>query len=585
MREPVSPALFDQIARGWRGAIIVALIALVSSLFGAARLPVMDRDEARFAQATRQMVETGDYVRIRVQADERNKKPIGIHWLQAASVRAFEPVTHRLNAIWPYRLPSALGAALAALATLWAGVALVGPRAAFLGSVLFASGALLGFEGMTAKTDAVLLGFTTLALASLARLRVGDARPRLLALLFWAALACGIMIKGPITPMVALLTLASLGLWERKWAWMKPLAWWPGPLLAVLIVAPWMIAIDQATDGRFFAEAIAGDLAPKVAGGQEGHFAAPGYHLALLAFLIFPASYALPMAARLAWRTYKAKRADATFSGCRFLLAWAVPSFVLFELAPTKLAHYTLPTFPAIALLCGAALYTALRERWRLTHWIGVALFLVSGAVIAGLAAVGATFMPGDADADLRRAITTGLIAALPIVAASLVLFLFRRPALRVFAVVTCALCLSYGLRQHVLPDARSLHVSSEAIAALTRARLLPNGEHGFWVVGYRETSLVFMTRTDIHLAEPGEAGARARLGDTLMIEGRDLPRTEGALGGRGYIFARAEAEPVRGLNIGNGDDVALFIGIVAERPPPPPSPSGELVGDRPRNP
>ncbi len=88
MREPVSPALFDQFARGWRGYVLIALIALASSLFGAARLPVMDRDEARFAQATRQMVETGDYVRIRVQEDERNKKPIGIHWLQAASVNA-----------------------------------------------------------------------------------------------------------------------------------------------------------------------------------------------------------------------------------------------------------------------------------------------------------------------------------------------------------------------------------------------------------------------------------------------------------------------------------------------------------------
>ncbi len=69
------------------------------------------------------------------------------------------------------------------------------------------------------------------------------------------------------------------------------------------------------------------------------------------------------------------------------------------------------------------------------------------------------------------------------------------------------------------------------------------------------------------------------------MIEGRALPETEGALGGRGLDFARAEGEPVRGLNIGNGDDVALFIGTVAERPPPPPPSSGELVGDPPPDP
>jgi len=601
MREPVSPALFDQFARGWRGYVLIALIALVSGLFGAARLPVMDRDEARFAQATRQMLETGDFIRIRNQEDERNKKPIGIHWLQAASVQAFEPLTGRLNAIWPYRLPSALGAMLAALACLWGGRALLKPREAFLGAALFSAGVLLGFEGMTAKTDAVLVGFTTLAMAALARLWTAGAsparavhagegaggpyRPRLLALLFWFAIGYGVLIKGPVTPMVSALTLIALAVWERRWAWMKPLAWWPGPLLAVAIVLPWMLAINEATDGRFFAEAIGEDLAPKVAGGAEGHFALPGYHLLLFAFLFFPASYALPMGARLGWRAIKAKRDSADYSGLRFLLAWALPTFLVFELLPTKLAHYTLPTFPALALICAAGLFAASRERWKITHIVGIVLFVLTGAAIAGLSAAGATFMPGDADAAIRRAVSAGLVSGGVLLAATTALVMLHRPALRVGAAVLCALILSYSLRQHVLPEARTLHISSEAVGALTRARLLPRGEHGFWVVGYRETSFVFMTRTDIRLAEPQEAGAQAQLGDTLMIEGRALPATEGALGGRGYIFARVPEEPVRGLNIGNGDDVSLFIGTVAERPPNPPPSSGELVGDLPPDP
>src|SRR5262249_41101267 len=156
----VSPALYDQFARGWRGYVLIALIALTASLFGAGKMQVMDADEARFAQATRQMVETGDYVRIRFQDEARNKKPIGIHWLQAAAVNVTEPITHRLNAIWPYRLPSALGIVLAGIATLWAGGALFSPRQAFFGAALLVSGMLVSFEGMTAKTDAVLLGFT-----------------------------------------------------------------------------------------------------------------------------------------------------------------------------------------------------------------------------------------------------------------------------------------------------------------------------------------------------------------------------------------------------------------------------------------
>ena len=114
MRSPVPPALYDQFAHGWRGYVLIALIAFLSAQFGAGRVQVMDTDEARFAQATRQMVETGDYVSIRIQDEARNRKPIGVHWLQAAAVQAAEPFTERLNSVWPYRLPSALGLVLAA---------------------------------------------------------------------------------------------------------------------------------------------------------------------------------------------------------------------------------------------------------------------------------------------------------------------------------------------------------------------------------------------------------------------------------------------------------------------------------------
>jgi 4-amino-4-deoxy-L-arabinose transferase-like glycosyltransferase len=249
MASPASPALFDQFARGWRGYVLIALIALTSGLLGAASVPVTDIDEARFAQATRQMVEDDQYVRIRVQDAERNRKPLGIYWLQAVSVNAMQPFTERLNTIWPYRLPSALGLMLASLATLWAGTILFGPRTGFVGAAIFAVGMLASAEGMLAKTDAVMTGFTTLALACVVQLRAGTTRPRLVVLLFWAAIGCGILVKGPVTPLVAGLTLATLAIWERRAAWMKPLWFWPGPALALAISLPWFIVIGIATDG------------------------------------------------------------------------------------------------------------------------------------------------------------------------------------------------------------------------------------------------------------------------------------------------------------------------------------------------
>jgi len=562
MAATAPPGLFDQFSRGWRGYVLIALLALGSALIGANRVPVTDVDEARFAQATRQMVEGGDYVRIRLQAAERNRKPVGIHWLQAASVTTFSP--DRLNVIWPYRLPSALGLVLACIATLWAGTALVGARAGFIGAALFAVSLLASAQGMLATTDAAMTGFTTLALATLAQLRAGTGRSRLVALMFWAAIGCGILIKGPVTPLVAALTLGALALWERRTAWMKPIAFWPGPALAVLIVLPWLIAIGAATDGRFFAGWI-GDIAPKIIGGDRAHGGAPGYHLLLLPVLIFPATYALPAALRISWGAMRTPASNNAQAPYRFLIAWAAPTFAFFELMPTKLIHYTLPAYPAIALLCGVGLLLASRARWRTAHPAGVVIFIVAGAVIVALMATVSTFMPGNlADAGLRRAIGTALLGVLTLGGATACLVFVRHPAARVGALIGCALIFSFSLRERLLPEARTLFVSNEAVAAMTRARIQARDDERFWVVGYEQPSIVFLTRTSIRLV-PAQSAGDAGPGDGMIVEGRVLEEAERALEARGLVFEQAEP-PVRGMALGRGERMALYVGRVSDQ-------------------
>src|ERR1700680_1879439 len=81
-------ALFDVGAASHRRAVaILALISLILFLPGFFQIPPVARDEAYFAQATKQMIETGDYVDIRYQDDVRYRKPVGIYWLQAAVVK------------------------------------------------------------------------------------------------------------------------------------------------------------------------------------------------------------------------------------------------------------------------------------------------------------------------------------------------------------------------------------------------------------------------------------------------------------------------------------------------------------------
>src|SRR6185436_4742032 len=105
-------------------------------------------DEARFAQATKQMLETGEYVDIRFQSEVRYKKPVGIYWLQAGVVKAAEAVGIRdaQRKIWLYRIPSLAGAIGAVLLTYWAALAFVSRRAALLAGLMMASSILLGVE-------------------------------------------------------------------------------------------------------------------------------------------------------------------------------------------------------------------------------------------------------------------------------------------------------------------------------------------------------------------------------------------------------------------------------------------------------
>src|ERR1700758_1288899 len=106
-------ALFDYAAgSNRRAATVLVLVSLFAFLPGIFQIPPVDRDEAYFAQATKQMIETGDYVDIRYQDDVRYRKPVGIYWLQASvgNVASALGLPNAQTSIWLYRLPSLIGA-------------------------------------------------------------------------------------------------------------------------------------------------------------------------------------------------------------------------------------------------------------------------------------------------------------------------------------------------------------------------------------------------------------------------------------------------------------------------------------------
>ena len=274
------------------------------ALAGLWSLPPLDRDEARFAQATTQMLETGDYITIRFQDRERNKKPAGIYWMQAAAVTAFSD--HEIRQIWAYRLPSVLGAVLAVLFTFGAARRLYDSDTAMLAALLLASAPLLAAEATIAKTDAMLLAMICLAQYALievyARARSGEEKTRRWPIMFWIAQGIATLIKGPIGLMVSFLTGAALFIADRQMRLLPRIRPFLGIAILIVIVAPWAFAIYNATDGRFFEQAIGGDMLGKVGTAQESHIGPPGYHLLLTPILFWPAVALLVPGLAHIWR-------------------------------------------------------------------------------------------------------------------------------------------------------------------------------------------------------------------------------------------------------------------------------------------
>lgn len=538
-------------SRGWRGPAVAALIAFLAGLPGLLAVPPLDRDESRFAQATAQMLETRDFVVIRYQDQPRFKKPVGIHWLQAASVSLLSSPEARH--IWAYRVPSLLGAVLAAAACAWGAAAFFGPEAGLMAGALLGTTFLLSTEAMIAKTDAVLCGATTLALAALARLyaaaRDGPPASRATPWIFWVALAVATLDKGPVGPMVVVLTIVALVIADRRPAWLGRLNVFWGLVVFVAIVGPWAGAVTVATDGGFWSAALVGDLAPKLAGGQETHGAPPGYHTLLAPILLFPATLLLPAALVAGWRG----RAEP---GVRFALAWLVPAWIVFELTPTKLVHYPLPTYGAICWLAAAALREPLGPRVR---WIGAALSALVGVALAGGVVYLLKLYGHEAGDAVAAAVAAALMGAAGLVGAYMLL--------RKSAPFAAAFAVGLGLLGHVAlaaglaPRLDPLWLSTRTEEAMARARLLPRqgiADAPVTVTGYAEPSLVFALGTPTELGGPDDAAEAIAEDRPAVVESRQEPAFQAALAARKLTALPVAAVP--GLDYSNGEKMTLRI-------------------------
>jgi 4-amino-4-deoxy-L-arabinose transferase-like glycosyltransferase len=266
--------------------------------------------------------------------------------------------------------------------------------------------------------------------------------------------------------------------------------------------------------------------------------------------LLLPASAALPGALRQAWR-------DRARAATRLLLAWIVPSWIVFEAAPTKLPHYTLPLYPALCLL--AASWVLARERAPIRRWAAampmVVAALLGGALLALPVLLGDQVWLG----------VPGALAGL-LIAASFTPLL-RRPGgvqqeCRSMMVALAAMPLLYWAGLQVeLPRLQQLWIAPRVAA------ILPPGPFG--AVGFAEPSLMFLAGTRTRWLLPEQAARELASGEvrSLLVASRDLaaventaikaglqPKTVASV--TGYNYSRGR--PVTVLLLTSGSDLSL---------------------------
>jgi 4-amino-4-deoxy-L-arabinose transferase-like glycosyltransferase len=365
------------------GALLICLLAWLRASSRCRRSTAMKAGCA----GHKQMLESGDFIDINLGDGPRYEKPVGIYWLQAASTSVFGSGAR--NQIWTYRLPSVLGALTAVAATFFLVRLFAGVETAFTAGLLLGMSVLLMSEAKIAKTDAALLGSIVVAQAVLMRVYLSVRSPgtvtpptRALVMLGWAAFAFGILIKGPVVALVCGASIIAVSLADHDWRWLSRLHALTGFGLAVLIIAPWAIAIGIVSGGQFYQQSLGGDFATKLIGEQETHGGPYGYYAMLAHLTFWPGSLALLpgiVVGIARWRE----------PAIRYLLLWAATAWLMFEVAPTKLPHYVLPAYPALAALCALWLTDAAASSrtQRIAAAISLALFLLVGLALGGFVA------------------------------------------------------------------------------------------------------------------------------------------------------------------------------------------------------
>lgn len=357
--------------------LILALLALlvIAYILPLGARPLFVPDEVRYAEISREMNASGDWVVPRLDGFRYFEKPVMGYWLIALSQKAFGENNFAV------RLPSALAAALTALAMFL----LVGKcgggwvPAALTAAVFLTMGGVCAI-GSFCVLDMPLTMFLSVGLVffSFAYKEEDLGRKALHLALFGVCCGCAFLVKGFLAFAVPCVIIGPFLLWERRlWQFLR-LAWIP-LAVAVLVAVPWAVIVHMREPDfwrYFFWEEHVRRFFADTAHHREPFW----FYVPLLLGMAMPWTLLAPGAAA------GIRREGSKDSLVRFALCWLVLPFLFFSAAKGKLGTYILPCFPPLALLMAGGLLAYVNMGKR--KIFDAAAWLLIGSFLLGMASL-----------------------------------------------------------------------------------------------------------------------------------------------------------------------------------------------------
>ena len=485
---------------------LILIVAGFVYLVGNSRTQLFDRDEPRYAQCSRQMLQSGDWVVPRLYDTIRAAKPPGIYWCQATAMNLLG------DTAFAARLPSALAALLTIMLLALAVWREAGQRHALWTLFIFSSSALTIWCAKVCMTDAVLLLWVTGALICVYRVWQGRGG-------WWTFIGLAItvgfggLVKGPFIlgvlggTVAMLAVLAAFDRWldgrrrshssnskipvdedkhvrlpDRRQPRVSALQMAVCLLLITAIVLPWILCVQHREP--HFLSASTQDAVQHLDSGAEGHKGPPGYHLVLIWVTFLPWSLLLPLAIGLGFKNRRLPQV-------RFALAVVLGTWVFVEAVQTKLPHYMLSAFPALAFLTADAVIRCLDGQYR-----DLESRQMRSASIIWAAAIVLLFTVPWWWLDLKfhdpQWIALIAMSGLAVCAAAAVcgLMFWRRPRAALVCMGSASLALTAILFGVYFPRCQPLRLSMRVADVLKAHDVVHPGES--LMLDYKEPSLAF---------------------------------------------------------------------------------------------